>query len=133
MTGYPPSHPWYYLQGGTVFRPRTIKAYALITGYKGYRADEIAAADRLPEPKRSRKLAALKAEVLAGLKADMARYRHLACALRARRRTTSVAAQPVRSDDLDTAIGLVFSHLYNWYAHLVALEALGQDQLEMDF
>jgi hypothetical protein len=133
MTGYPPSHPWYYLQGGTVFRPLTIKAYVLITGYKGCRADEIAAADRLPEPKRSRKLAALKAEVLAGLRTDMARYRHLACALRMRRRTEGVAAALVRSDDLDTALGLKFAHLYNGYAHLVALEALGQEQLEMGF
>lgn len=133
MNGYHPSHPWYYLLGGSVLRPASIKALAVSTGYGGYRADEIASADRLPEPKRGRRLAAIKAEVLADLKRDVGRYRHLVCRLRQRRIAQGIPVNPVSSDDLDTALSLKFAHTYNGYAHLVTLERLDARQLAWDF
>lgn len=50
MTSYPPSHPWHYLLRRAVLCPRTIRAYADVTGYGRYRANEIATAARLPSP-----------------------------------------------------------------------------------
>jgi hypothetical protein len=134
MNGYHPSHPWYYVLGGPVFRPRAVKALVGITKYGGYRADEIACANRLAEPQRSRRLATIKAEVLADLKRDLSRYRHLACRLRARQINEGVPSHPTCADNLDTALSLKFAHVYNGYAHLVALEGLyDQQQLAWDF
>lgn len=133
MNGYNPTHPWYYLLGGPILLPRTIKAYVALREYRGYRANDIAAADRLAEPKRSRRLDAIKAEVLEDLRKDMARYRHLACMLRTRRRGEGVPQNPCRSDDLDTAISLKFAHLYNGYGHLIYLESLTGRQFAFGF
>ncbi len=129
--GYWPTHPWYYLLGGPILMPRAIKALAILSGYRGYRAEEIAGADRLPEPKRSRKLDRVEQDVLSQLRADLARYRHLAHRLRLRRQACGVPENPVVCGDLDVSLGLAFAHVYNGYAHVVALDETRSRQLAL--
>lgn len=129
--GYWPTHPWYYLLGGLILMPRAIKALAISSDYRGYRADEIGKADRLAEPKRSRKLDAIERDVLAQLRADLARYRALAHRLRRRQITEGLPDNPVICDDLDVSLGLAFAHVYNGYAHVVALEETRSRQLAL--
>lgn len=129
--GYRPTHPWYYLLGGPILKPRAIKALVLTSGYQGYRADDIRQADRLPEPQRMRKLGQVTDEVKAELRGDLARYRQLAHQLRARRAEQGIPVQPSHCDGLDVALGLKFAHVYNGYAHVVALERLGSFQLSL--
>lgn len=129
--GYWPTHPWYYLLGGLALGPFAIKALTRISEYRGYRAEEIAGADRLPEPKRSRKLDRIEQDVLSQLRADLARYRHLAHRLRLRRQACGVPENSVICDDLDVSLGLAFAHVYNGYAHLVALDETRSRQLAL--
>lgn len=131
IQGYWPTHPWYYLLGGQVLMSRAIKALAISSDYRGYRADEIGKADCLAEPKRSRTLDRVEQDVLSQLRADLARYRHLAHHLRLRRQASGVPENPVICDDLDVSLGLAFAHVYNGYAHVVALDETRSRQLAL--
>ena len=129
--GYWPTHPWYYFLGGPILMPRAIKALAISSEYRGYRADEIGKADRLVEPKRSRRLDRIEQDVLSTLRTDLARYRHLAHRLRLRRQAGGVPENPCSCDDLDVSLGLAFAHVYNGYAHVVALDETRSRQLAL--
>ncbi|MBO9459230.1 hypothetical protein [Labrenzia sp. R5_0] len=129
--GYWPTHPWYYFLGGPILMPRAIKALAISSEYRGYRADEIGKADRLVEPKRSRRLDRIEQDVLSTLRTDLARYRHLAHRLRLRRQAGGVPENPFICDDLDVSLGLAFAHVYNGYAHVVALDETRSRQLAL--
>ncbi len=129
--GYWPSHPWYYFLGGPIVMPRAIKALATSADCHGYRAHEINEADRLAEPKRSRKLDAIERDVLAQLRADLSRYRMLAHRLRLRRSAKGLSDNPATCDDLDMSLSIVFSHVYNGYARIAALEGLSVRQMTL--
>ena len=48
--GYSAGHPWYFLLGGPVPKPRAIRAEVEARGSPGYRIGDIEAADRRAEP-----------------------------------------------------------------------------------
>lgn len=48
--GYSPGHPWYYKLGARVLYPREIRDTVMISGYPGYRREEIEQADAKAEP-----------------------------------------------------------------------------------
>ncbi|PTW61688.1 hypothetical protein C8N35_102403 [Breoghania corrubedonensis] len=129
--GYHASRPWYYLLGDPILKPRAIKALATASGYRGYRADEIVAVDRLLEPKRTRKREAIERQVLLKLRTDLARYRELAHYLRIRKGFEGVSGNPSQCEDMDVALSLKFAHVYNGYAHVAVLEQLGSHQMSL--
>lgn len=124
MKSYSPCHSWYYKLGGAVLRPKQILVNAKQSGNCGYRYDEIEAAERKSEPARSEKLRALRAEEIERIRADLKRYRELACQLREFRKCNGdVCNQPVCAD-IHMNISLKHNHLYNRFAHLVIIDDL---------
>lgn len=124
MNNYSIGHPWYYKLGGAVVRPKQILADVKQSGYRGYRADDIDAADRKSEPARSETLRAIRAEEIGKLRADLERYREVVCQLRElRKHNDNGCDQPVCTD-VYTSIGLKHSHIYHRFAHLVAIDDL---------
>lgn len=129
-TGYGIGHPWHYVLGGDIPTPKQILAY-VDTDYRGHREREIAAAHRVEEPRRSKRLQTIREEVKAALRADLSRYRKLACRLRAERRETpDFQAEPFFTD-LPVSISLKFAHVYNGFAHLRYLESLPSPQPDL--
>ncbi|QFT68632.1 hypothetical protein FIU93_17705 [Labrenzia sp. THAF35] len=129
--GYWPSHPRYYFLGGPIVMPCAIKALATSSDCHGYRTNEINEANCLAEPKRSWTLDVIERDVLAQLRADLSRYRMLAHRLRLRRSAKGLSDTLVTCDDLDMSLSIVFSHVYNGYAHVVALEEIRNRQLTL--
>lgn len=129
--GYPAGHPWFWMRGGPIPRPRGIIAHVKASGYRGYREDEINRAANLPEPKRSRTLRAIEKDVRQSLADDLPRYRKLACELRALRTQGHVSHEQGVCDDIHTALSLKFAHLVNGFAHLEMLGALSAGQLDL--
>lgn len=120
--GYGPGHPWYYLLGGPLLSPKQIRDAAQHSGYGGYRHDEIAAADRKPEPVRSAALRNLRDDVKAELARDLTGYRTAARKLTAYRMETA-EQEPDRCHAVHTAMSLKHNHLFNEFAHLAGIEA----------
>jgi len=79
--GYRPGHPWYYVLGGRVLPPRAILESVQTGEYRGYMASDFDRADRLPEPKRSQSLRAIREAVRHSYRSNLSRYRELACKL----------------------------------------------------
>jgi hypothetical protein len=129
--GYQAGHPWYYLLGGPVPRLKQIKACAAASGYKGFDADVIEAANRLPEPKRSRKLQKLQDSFRNDLRFDIKRYRQLVAKLRKDRQHNGIHQNKPVCCDVHTALSLTFSHLYNDFAHLHTLDQMMYVQQEL--
>lgn len=124
MKSYSSGHPWYYKLGGAVLQPKQILVAVKKSSYRGYRLDDIEAADRKSEPARSEALRALRAEEIERIRADLGRYRELACQLREfRKRDGDLYDQPVCAD-IHTNISLKHNHLVNRFAHLVAIDDL---------
>lgn len=130
-SSYNVGHPWYYLLGGEILKPKAIMAQVKASGYRGYRADEIDAADRLPEPKRSQRLRRFEQEVRVTLQRDLRRYRALACELRSERLSRGIPECPTVCNGLHTAISLKYAHVYNGFAHLEALSCLSEHQMDL--
>ncbi len=122
--GYHAGHPWYYLLGGDIAKPRQILNLVRLGDYRGYAEADIKAADHKHEPKRSSELRKFQRKFEADLKQDLSRYRALVRQLHAER-TQEPPREPLQScNDTHTAMSLKFSHLINDFAHLVYLDDL---------
>ncbi|OKL42914.1 hypothetical protein [Pseudovibrio exalbescens] len=122
--GYSAGHPWYYLLGGKRPTLKQISAYAERFEKRGYRAEEIDAAHRLPEPKRTQVLLKIRAEIMEGLRRDMSGYREAVRNLSAYRKNHQPEASPKICDDAHVAMSLKFSHLLNDFIHLQKLDSV---------
>lgn len=122
--GYSAGHPWYYHRGGRRLSLKEIQAAVIARGYKGYRADEIRAADQMAEPRRSETLRMLRADAKRNLCRDISHYREVARKLTAYRRETS--GQPIGGicDSVHTNIALKHNHIFNELAHLHVIDGL---------
>lgn len=129
--GYNSGHPWYYHLGGKRLTLKEIREDVKASGYQGYRADDIHAADAMPEPRRSERLRALRAEAKQSLAEDVSRYRELARKLTAYRRETSGQSIDGVSDCVHTDIGLKHNHIYNEFAHLHVIGGLLAKQRDL--
>lgn len=121
-TGYNAGHPWYYIRGGSILKPREISAAVKVRGYQGYMADDIIQADKRPEPQRSEALRSIKANVLKSFWDDLSHYRALATQLRKYRQTNDPKYAGKICDDIHTSISLKHNHIYNDLAHLHFLD-----------
>ncbi|MGR3507854.1 MAG: hypothetical protein ACU0FF_01050 [Sulfitobacter sp.] len=124
--GYQPGHPWYYLLGGDVLPPKSIRFEVRLEGYKGYRRDEILSAANKAEPQRSQSLRKIRDEVMRSLRLNISRYREVARELHAYRREHADQPLPTCSASVHTSMGLKFSHIYNDFGHLELLDSLPQ-------
>lgn len=118
QNGYSSGHPWYYLLGGNILKPKQILKAAIEKDYNGYRADEILRADQQVEPERSEKLRQMKAEILDRLWVDISSYRQYAFQLRKLRRQNNQLTDQLVCKDIHTNISLKHNHIYNDMAHL---------------
>ena len=123
---YQPGHPWFCLQGGTPPTPGQIEADAAGSPYGSYRVNDIAKADKLPEPRRSAELRELLAWAELELAQDRERYAHYVAKLAIRRRDSEDPAGADTSiwDELCTALSLKYCHLFNDFAHQRSLRHL---------
>lgn len=122
--GYSPGHPWYYLLGGAVLKPRAILAQTRASGYRGCSAAAIEEADRLAEPKRSASLRSLQHRFYDDLQRDLSRYRTCVRNLRMYRQKSIGPDEPASCEGVHVAISLKHNHLVNDFAHLVWLDEL---------
>jgi hypothetical protein len=122
--GYSAGHPWYYLLGGTVPTLKQISAYAQKFEQRGYRVEEIDAAHRLPEPKRTQTLSKIRADIMEGMHRDISGYRRAARNLTEYRKNHQPEASPRCCDDVHVAISLKLSHLLNDFIHLQKLDSI---------
>lgn len=122
--GYSAGHPWYYVRGGSVPTLRQIRAYAVRFEKRGYMAEEIEAAHKLPEPRRGAALDKIRAQVLQSLRADIRGYRRAARQLGAYRHQFGLREEPPRCEDAHVAMSLKFCHILNDFIHLQILDDL---------
>ena len=125
---YGAGHPWYYLLGGPVLGPASIRRSVLERGYRGYLGDEIDTVDKKPDPQRSEALRCLKQQVLCDFRQSLLRYRQLARELRVFRMSGHTETE---CTDLHTAISLKHNHLFNDIAHLIMLDHCLSQQLDL--
>lgn len=118
QNGYSSGHPWYYLLGGDILKPRQILKAVIEENYKGYKADKILDADQKEEPIRSEQLRQMKAEILNELWDDISSYRQYAFQLRKLRSQNNAATEQFVCQDIHTNISLKHNHIYNAMAHL---------------
>lgn len=122
--GYHAGHPWYYLLGGDIPKPKQILNLVRMGDYRGYAEADINAADNKSEPKRSAELRKFQKKFRIDLKQDLAVYREVVRELR-KEREQEPPREPFRCcSDVHTAMSLKFSHLINDFAHLVYLDDL---------
>ena len=129
--GYSPGHPWYYFLGGKPLMPRQILEATRASGYEGYAREEIKAADRLPEPKRSQKLRALRKRFEADLWRDISRYRECVRKLNNGDWLALDRDKVMVCNDIHTALSLKHNHLVNNFAHLIMLDELLTKQMDL--
>ncbi|WP_156884543.1 hypothetical protein [Stappia stellulata] len=122
--GYSAGHPWYYLLGGPVPTLKQIRSYAEKFERRGYRAEEIDAAHRLPEPKRTHALSKIRADIMEELRRDISGYRRAAKNLTEYRKQHQPEASPRICDGVHVAISLKLSHLLNDFIHLQKLDSI---------
>lgn len=122
--GYGAGHPWYYLLDGSVLTPKQICKSVQASGYRGYRADEIKAADDKAEPDRSAILRRIRADVTDELRRDLSGYRRAARQLLRHRKDNPVLDRPSFCTDVHVAISLKHNHLYKDFAHLMTIDNL---------
>lgn len=115
---YNAGHPWYYLLGGAIPRPKQILAGVKESGYQGYMADAIREADHKAEPKRSALLRSIETKVLDEIRRDLSQYRSLAHALHRYRLQAGLISDLLVCEDIHVSISLKYCHLYNGFAHL---------------
>lgn len=121
---YGTGHPWYYVLGGPVLKPRKIIERIKERKYQGYMADDIITADRKPEPQRSEALRAIKDKAIRSYRRDLSCYRELACELRKYRQRHALTIDIHVCENIHTNISLKHNHLYNDFAHLILLDEL---------
>ena len=126
---YSPGHPWFYLLGGRVLTPKEIRESVRASDYKGWRADELKKLEAKAEPQRSQGLRKLRAIVFAELTDDLSRYRQVALGLHRHRRRT--AGQELLCHAVHTSASLKHNHLYNDFAHLIAIDDLLAQQPDL--
>ena len=126
---YSPGHPWFYLLGGRVLTPKEIKKSVRASDYKDWRADELEKLEAKAEPQRSQDLRKLRATVLAELADDLSRYRQVALELHRYRRRT--AGQELPCHAVHTSASLKHNHLFNDFAHLIAIDDLLAQQPDL--
>jgi len=119
--GYNAGHPWYYILGGNIPKPKQILACVKESGYRGYMADVIHEATHKPEPKRSAVLRSIKAKVLDEVRRDLSRYRTLAHEIRRYRLQAGLISDSPVCEDIHVSMSLKYCHLYNGFAHLLYL------------
>lgn len=129
--GYDSGHPWYYLLGGAILPPKQIREDVRQSGYRGYLAKEIAAANAKPEPQRSRALRKLRARVCEDLAQDISGYRRRALQLHRYRATHPVPDHPKCSEDIHVNIALKHNHIFNDFAHIITIDALLSVQTDL--
>jgi hypothetical protein len=122
--GYLPGHPWFYHLGGRPLTFKQIRENVRRSGYRGYKAEDIAAIDRKAEPQRSAELRRLRARFLAELKADISRYREVIRDLRWYRESGAQDCTAACCNDVHVAVSLKHNHLYNDFGHLILLDDL---------
>ncbi len=123
---YGPGHPWYYVLGGPVLGPASIRRNVIARGYRGCSVRAIDEADAKKEPQRSEALRKLRAQVLCDLRNSLLRYRKLACQYHGERRQPQLDERAC--SDLHMALSLKHNHIYNDIAHLVVLDDLLKQQ-----
>jgi hypothetical protein len=124
VSGYHPGHPWYYHLGGRPLTLKQIRENVLWSGYRGYKAGDIAAIGRKAEPQRSAELRRLRARFLAELKDDISRYRDVARNLRRYREGGSEDCTAVCCNNVHVAVSLKHNHIYNDFGHMILLDEL---------
>jgi hypothetical protein len=129
--GYKPGHPWYYYKGGRIPTLKQILSRVKAERYQGYRISDILSADNKPEPQRSEALRRLQAEELRLIRHDISRYRELARLLHRYRKTQDFTEARYLCDNIHTSISLKYNHIYNRFAHLIALEDLLSQQPDL--
>lgn len=122
--GYLPGHPWFYHLGGRPLTLKQIRESVRRSGYRGYKAGDIAAIGRKAEPQRSAELRRLRAHVLAELNDDISRYREVVRDLRRYRESRAQDCTAACCNDVHVAASLKHNHLYNDFGHLILLDDL---------
>ncbi|WP_339635772.1 hypothetical protein [uncultured Sneathiella sp.] len=117
-------HPWYYLLGGAVQSPKAILAEAERRDFKGYREEEIRAADRKSEPQRSEALRELKEQALHDIRSDLVSYRKAARQLSVLRREVEENDNPSKCLSVHTSLSLKYCHLLHHLSHRVWIDEL---------
>ena len=129
--GYHAGHPWYYLLGGDIPRPKQIQADAVASSYCGYAVDDLRKIDEQPEPKRSENLRKWQVRFKDELKSDLSRYREVVRELHQYRQNQDWDVVPSCCNDVHTSMSLKYAHLYNGFAHLHFLDELLGKQLDL--
>ena len=119
---YNPGHPWYYVLGGRVQMPREIFNAVKASGYRGWREEDIEKASRRQEPARSVSLRKIREASLTELFRDMSVCRKEARKLRFYRMQYEASCIQRVCADEHVNISLKYNHLYNDFAHLIALD-----------
>lgn len=131
-TNYTPCDIWYYILGGAVLMPSVILENVKASSYKGYLQADIEEANNLPEPRRSRALRKFRSKVKVELFDDLSKYRQCINALRRYRALPKQdRLSQLPCSDVHTAVSLKYSHLYNGFAHLIWLDDLLTEQLDL--
>jgi hypothetical protein len=121
-SGYHAGHPWYYVLGGAVLSPSTIRNEVESSDYGGYLAHHIFELAEKSEPRRSSALNELRAQIVADLRADLSRYRKCVRKLREYRAHRTETEQ--KCEDIRVAICLKHNHIVNDLANLKTLDGL---------
>ncbi len=129
--GYSAGHPWYYYLGGRRLSLKEIRQSSIDRGYRGYDADTLDMLGNMSEPKRSEQLRAKRAEIVAELKGDVARYRELAKELSARRMCGLDDVLEASCADIHTNISLKHNHIYNDLARLRVVDGCLSQQRDL--
>lgn len=120
--GYGPTHPWYYVLGGTPLSPKQILLNVAASGYQGYRSDEISTIANRPSKVRYVKAEELQHVVLQEFRKNVHRYRRVVHELYQYRRTEHADTEACK--DVHVAVSLKHNHLYNDLAHVIRLEQI---------
>lgn len=128
--GYRSGHPWYYVLGGDWLRPKQILENVWKSGYGGYLAKDLQKANKLAEPRRSETLQLYRERFKSELRQDLSGYRESVRKLRDHRRNVEPDGKP-ECTDAHTSVSLKHNHLVNDFAHLILLDKLIPEQLEL--
>jgi hypothetical protein len=128
---YSAGHPWYFHLGGPIPGPRAIRDHVIASGYGGYRASEIAVADKRPEPARTRALTALENDIRRELKSDLHRYRQTVRELKLWQEANGQTEPGPTCADIHIAMSLTFAHVMNGLANLRSITACSRRQLDL--
>lgn len=125
-----PSHPCYYKLGGKPLSLKAIRDNVIQSGYHGYMGNDIFAIDKMPEPKRSQKLKAIRQQITVKINEDIQKYRQLRKEL-ADERLRGIVLERTIYNDLNTGLMLKHNHLSNHFAHFHLLDNCIMMQMEL--